>query len=115
LILARRLTTILPEMTLAEAIGTTRIHRVAGLAGDCTAVVTTCPFLTPDHTISDAGLIGWGHVPMPLDVLQANHAMVFLHRRLEGKRSVVEVLRLPLQDRLLTPERRRAIANASPG
>jgi hypothetical protein len=52
---------------------------------------------------------------MPLDVLQANHAMVFLHRRLEGKRSVVEVLRLPLQDRLLTPERRRAIANASPG
>jgi hypothetical protein len=52
---------------------------------------------------------------MPLDMLQANHAMVFLRRRSEGKRSVVEVLRLPLQDRLLTPERRRAIANASPG
>ena len=56
--LARRLTTILPAMTLAEAIETTRIHSVAGLTGDRTALVTTRPFRAPHHTISDAGLIG---------------------------------------------------------
>jgi magnesium chelatase family protein len=56
--LTRRLTTILPAMTRAGAIGTTRIHRVAGLTGDCTALVTTCPFRAPHHTISDVGLIG---------------------------------------------------------
>ena len=55
--LARRLTTILPAMTLAEAIETTHIHRVAGLTGDRTALVTTRPFRAPHHTISDAGLI----------------------------------------------------------
>jgi magnesium chelatase family protein len=58
--LARRLTTILPAMTLAEAIETTRIHRVAGLTGGRTALVTTRPFRAPHHTISDAGLIGGG-------------------------------------------------------
>jgi hypothetical protein len=60
---ARRLTTILPAMTLAEAIETTRIHRVARLTGDRTAWVTTRPCRAPHHTISDAGLIGGGHVP----------------------------------------------------
>jgi magnesium chelatase family protein len=58
--LARRHTTILPAMTLAEAIETTRIHRVTGLTGNRTAVVTTRPFRAPHHTISDAGLIGGG-------------------------------------------------------
>jgi predicted ATPase with chaperone activity len=62
--LARRLTTILPAMTLAEAIETTRIHRVAGLTGDRTALVTTRPFRAPRHTISDVGLIGGRQVPM---------------------------------------------------
>jgi magnesium chelatase family protein len=56
--LARRLTTILPDMTLAEAIDTTSIHRVAGLTGDRTALVTTRPCRAPHHTISDVGLIG---------------------------------------------------------
>jgi Magnesium chelatase, subunit ChlI len=56
--LARRLTTILPAMTLAEAIETTRIHSVAGLTGDRTALVTTRPFRAPHHTISEVGLIG---------------------------------------------------------
>jgi hypothetical protein len=63
--LARRLTTMFPAMTLAEANETTRIHRVAGRTGDRTAVVTTLPFRAPNHTISDAGLIGGGPVPMP--------------------------------------------------
>ena len=62
--LARRLTTILPAMTLAEAIETTRIHRVAGLTGDRTALVTTRPFRAPRHTISDVELIGGRQVPM---------------------------------------------------
>jgi hypothetical protein len=66
--LARRLTTILPAMTLAEAIETTRIHSVAGLTGDRTAWVTTRPCLAPHQTISDAGLIGEGQVPMEGDV-----------------------------------------------
>jgi magnesium chelatase family protein len=66
--LARRLTTILPAMTLAEAMETTRIPRVAGRTSNRTALVTTRPFRAPHHTISDAGLIGGGHVPMPGDV-----------------------------------------------
>ena len=76
--LARRLTTILPAMTLAEAIETTRIHRVAGLTGDRTALVTTRPCRAPHHTISDAGLIGGGHVPMPGEVSLAHHGVLFL-------------------------------------
>jgi predicted ATPase with chaperone activity len=78
--LARRLTTILPAMTLAEAIETTRIHRVAGLTGDRTALVTTRPCRAPHHTISDAGLIGGGHVPMPGEVSLAHHGVLFLRR-----------------------------------
>src|SRR5262245_65397472 len=62
--LARRLTTILPAMTLPEALETTRIHRVAGRTGDRTALVTTRPFRAPHHSIPDAGLIGGGPVPM---------------------------------------------------
>jgi magnesium chelatase family protein len=61
--LARWLTTLLPEMTLAEAIDTTRMHRVAGLTGARTAFITTRPFRAPHHTISDVGLIGGGQVP----------------------------------------------------
>jgi Magnesium chelatase, subunit ChlI len=63
--LARRLTTILPALTLAEAIETTRIHRVAGLTGGRTAVVTTRPFRAPHHTVSDVSVIGGGQLPAP--------------------------------------------------
>jgi magnesium chelatase family protein len=65
--LARRLTTILPAMTLPEAIETTRTHRVAGLTGDRTALVTTRPFRAPHQTSSDVGLSG-GHLPLPGEV-----------------------------------------------
>jgi magnesium chelatase family protein len=61
-------------MTLAETTETTRIHRVAGLTGDCTALVTTGPCRAPHHTISDAGLIGGGHVPMPGEESQMPHS-----------------------------------------
>ena len=82
-------TTILPAMTLAEAIETTRIHRVAGLTGDRTALVTTRPFRAPHHTISDAGLIGGGHVPMPGEVSLAHHGVLFLDELPEFRRHVL--------------------------
>jgi magnesium chelatase family protein len=99
--LTRRLTTILPAMPLDEAIETTRIHRVAGLMGDRTAVVTTWPFHAPHLTISGAGLIGGGHVPMPGDVSLAHHGVRFLDELPEFRRRVLEVLRQPLEDGLI--------------
>src|SRR5215510_2020725 len=96
--LARRLTTILPAMTLAEAIETTRIHRVAGLTGDRMAWVTTRPCRAPHHTISDAGLIGGGHVPMPGEVSLAHNGVLFLDKLPEFRRHVLEVLRQPLDE-----------------
>jgi magnesium chelatase family protein len=99
--LARRLTTILPDMTLAEAIETTRIHRVAGLTGDRTAFVTARPFRAPHHTISDVGLIGGGQVPMPGEVSLAHNGVLFLDSRPEFRRHILEVLRQPLEESLI--------------
>jgi magnesium chelatase family protein len=99
--LARRLTTILPAMTLAEAIETTRIHSVAGLTGNRTALVTTRPFRAPHHTISDAGLIGGGHVPMPGEVSLAHNGVLFLDELPEFRRHVLEVLRQPLEESVI--------------
>jgi magnesium chelatase family protein len=83
-------------MTLAEALDTTRMHRVAGLTGARTAVVTSRPCRAPHHTVSDVGLIGGGHVPMPGDVSLAHHGVQFLDARPECRRHVLEVLRQPL-------------------
>jgi magnesium chelatase family protein len=96
--LARRLTIILPAMTLAEAIETTRIHHVAGLTGDRTALVTIPAVSRPHHPISDVGLIGGGHVPMPGDVSLAHNGVLFLDERPEFRRHVLEVLRQPLEE-----------------
>jgi hypothetical protein len=101
LILARRLTAILPEMTLAEATGTTRIHRVAGLTGDRMALVTPRPCRAPHHTIADAGLIGGGHVPMPGEVSLAHHGMLFLHELPEFRCPVLKVLPPSLDERVI--------------
>jgi magnesium chelatase family protein len=96
--LARRLSTIMPTMTLAEAIETTRIHSVAGLTGNRTALVTTRPCRAPHHTISDAGLIGGGHLPRPGEVSPAHHGMLFPDARPECRRDVLEVLRQLLEE-----------------
>jgi magnesium chelatase family protein len=100
--LTRRLTTILPVMTMAEAIETTRIHRVAGLTGDRKTLVNTRLFRAPPHTISDAGLIGGGHVPMPGEVSLAHYGVLFLDELPEFRRHVLEVLRQPLEDGVVT-------------
>jgi magnesium chelatase family protein len=99
--LVRRLTTILPAMTLPEALETTRIHSVAGRTGARTALVATRPFRAPHHTIPDVGLIGGGQVPMPGDVSLAHHGMLFLDELPEFKRHVLEVLRQPLEESLI--------------
>jgi magnesium chelatase family protein len=83
---------------MPHVIDTTRIHRVAGLTGDRTAVVPRRPCRTSHHTISDVGLIGGGQVPLPGDVLLAHHGMLFLDKRPECRRHVLEVLRQPLED-----------------
>jgi predicted ATPase with chaperone activity len=99
--LARRLTTILPEMTLPKAIETTRIARVAGLTGDRTAFVTRRPCHAPHHTISDVGLIGGGHVPMLGEVSLAHTGILFLDELPAFRRHVLEVLRQPLEEGVL--------------
>jgi magnesium chelatase family protein len=99
--LARRLTTILPAMILADALETTRIHPVAGLTGDRTAFVMTRPFRAPHQTISDTGLIGGGHVPMPGEVSLAHNGVLFLDELPEFRRHVLEVLRQPLEESLI--------------
>jgi hypothetical protein len=96
--LARRLTTLLPAMSLAEAIDTTRIHRVAGLTGGRAAFVTTRPFRAPHHTISAVGLIGGGQVPMPGEVSRAHHGVLCLDELPECRRHGLAGLRQPLED-----------------
>jgi magnesium chelatase family protein len=84
-------------MTLAEAIETTRINSIAGLTCDRTVLLTTRPCRAPHHTISDAGRIGGGHVPMPGDVSLAHNGVRFLDELPEFRRQVLEVLRQPLE------------------
>jgi magnesium chelatase family protein len=99
--LARRLTTILPAMTLPEAIDTTRIHSVAGLTGDRLAWVTTRPCRAPHPTISAVSLSGGDHVPMPGEVSRAHHGVRFRDARPECRHHVLEVLRQSLEGGVL--------------
>ena len=100
--LARRLPTILPDLTLDEALQTTKIHSVAGLLPPDTAVVAIRPFRSPHHTISDAGLIGGGPYPRPGEVSLAHHGVLFLDELPEFKKQVLESLRQPIEDGFVT-------------
>ena len=102
--LAKRLPTILPDLTLAEALETTKIHSVVGtLNGQ--AIIATRPFRSPHHTISDAGLVGGGTVPKPGEVSLAHNGVLFLDELPEFRRNVLEVMRQPLEDGNITVSR----------
>ena len=103
--LARRLPTILPELSLAEALETTKIHSVAGLLAPGESLIAVRPFRSPHHTISDAGLIGGGSYPRPGEVSLAHNGVLFLDELPEFRTNVLEALRQPLEDGSVTISR----------
>lgn len=103
--LARRLPTILPTFTLDEALETTKIHSVAGTLGASRSLCVTRPFRSPHHTISDAGLIGGGPTPRPGEVSLAHGGVLFLDELPEFRKNVLEVLRQPMEDGMVTVSR----------
>jgi magnesium chelatase family protein len=103
--LAKRLPTIMPDMSEEEAIEATKIHSIAGLLDPKKGVLTTRPFRSPHHTISNAGLLGGGSNPGPGEVSLAHHGLLFLDELPEFRRSTLEVLRQPLEDGRVTISR----------
>lgn len=103
--MARRLPTILPDMVLEESIETTKVYSTTGLLPENEPLVTTRPFRAPHHTISDAGLIGGGQHPRPGEVSLAHNGVLFLDELPEFRKNVLEVLRQPLEDGVVTISR----------
>ena len=105
--LARRLPTILPPLSLMEALDTTKIHSVAGQLGLNASLISERPFRSPHHTISDVALVGGGSNPNPGEISLAHNGVLFLDELPEFKRSVLEVLRQPMEERKVTISRAR--------
>ncbi|HYW94811.1 MAG TPA: YifB family Mg chelatase-like AAA ATPase, partial [Bacteroidales bacterium] len=105
--LAKRLPSIIPPLTLDEALETTKIHSVAGKTGGYQSLMTCRPFRNPHHTISDVALVGGGNYPQPGEISLAHNGVLFLDELPEFKRNVLEVMRQPLEDRIITISRAR--------
>jgi len=103
--LARRLPSILPPLSLNESLETTKIHSVAGKMAATDALVTVRPFRSPHHTISDVALVGGGSNPQPGEISLAHNGVLFLDELPEFKRTVLEVMRQPLEERRITVSR----------
>jgi magnesium chelatase family protein len=105
--LAKRLPTILPPLSLHEALETTKIHSVAGKLPENSTLVSKRPFRSPHHTISDVALVGGGTVPQPGEISLAHNGVLFLDELPEFKRTVLEVMRQPMEERKVTISRAR--------
>jgi len=103
--LAKRLPTILPPLTLDEALETTKIHSIAGLLPSNTAIISTRPFRSPHHTASDVSLVGGGPNAKPGEISFSHNGVLFLDELTEFKKNVLEVMRQPLEDRIVTISR----------
>jgi magnesium chelatase family protein len=105
--LAKRMPTILPPLTLQEALETTKIHSVAGKLGKNTSLIYNRPFRSPHHTVSDVALVGGGSNPQPGEISLAHNGVLFLDELPEFKRTVLEVMRQPMEERRVTISRSR--------
>ena len=105
--LAKRVPTILPPLSLQEALETTKIHSVAGKLADHSTLVSRRPFRNPHHTISDIAMVGGGSIPQPGEISLAHHGVLFLDELPEFKRSVLEVMRQPMEERKVSISRSR--------
>jgi magnesium chelatase family protein len=103
--LARRLPTILPDLSIDEALETSKVYSVAGISKKSGGIITTRPFRSPHHNISDAGLIGGGSIPRPGEVSLATNGILFLDELAEFKKTILEGLRQPLEDGHVTISR----------
>ena len=103
--LAKRLPTILPPLTLQEALETTKIHSVAGKLPENATLISKRPFRSPHHTISDVALVGGGGIPQPGEISLAHNGVLFLDELPEFKRTVLEVMRQPMEERKVTISR----------
>jgi len=103
--LAKRLPTILPPLSLPEALETTKIHSVAGKLQENATLISKRPFRSPHHTVSDAALVGGGSIPQPGEISLAHNGVLFLDELPEFKRTVLEVMRQPMEERKVTISR----------